>query len=1337
MAEPPQDPQEPRDTERAQDESNEIEGAASVPEGREPEPDEPDAVDGGPTESGAMPFEEVLRRELRAVEASRARRGQPGVEVDEDDPPLRQAHDAHLTGLSFSGGGIRSATFNLGVLQGLARMGLLPRFDYLSVNSGGGYIGGWFGAWVRRKGLDRVARELAGDACRDDAPEEASDDGDEPAAARPDDAAEAAPVRFLRRFSNYLTPQVGAFSADTWTMVTTYLRNLLLNQAVLVLAIGAILLSPRLLLLLSKWFQSGLAGAETLREMRPLLDPLLGGAILFLAVGLGVILINLAEIGGGKRADDDRRTDRPTPFFAQQIGVQILVVVPLFAAAWLAAQWLWFAKAGAQAMTAAGQLEGVSLAAWLDARWGVWGRAVDALGTTGAEILSWAVLAAAVYLIGWLIASLVLIVVGKLRGRRTDEERERRFWLAVVLASPFAGAVGGALLWTLTLLSRALESAFAAAEYEQPWHLLHVNVWKAPAIIVVFLLTAFVHTGLMGRAFPERLRQWWSRLGAWMLIYAVTWLGLFGIAIYGPILLVVFGAVAVAGLSAGWLGSTVLGVLVGKKEEPDGREAPAWRRLVVAAAPQIFIVGLLALVALGLHAVLSPAAGTATEADAPGLSRDCGFFWEPEDDLGLEVREIVDCHTERLFEGTTTGGVWTLLIVLGLAAVGLSSRVDVNEFSMHLFYRNRLIRAYLGASNRRRPQPFTGFDPTDDLPLSELSPLDGYDGPYPIHNVTLNLVSGKELAWQERKGTSWVFTPLASGFEVHEGRATRRLDRHGYRDTSGYRQTPDGITTGTAMTISGAAASPAMGAGTTPAMAFLLTVFNVRLGWWLGNPRHRKGWRDMGPRVGIFSLVSELFGHTDETSRYVYLSDGGHFENLALYELIRRRCRFIVATDAGADPDLAFADLGNVVRKCCTDFGVEIDIDPAQIRRDPGTGLSRWHCAVGTIRYDKVDGRVPPGTLVYLKASLTGDEPVDDQAYEAKHEQFPHEPTADQWFSESQFESYRKLGEHVATRVFHAADDEPGRLQREALFVRLAEAWFPPTGAPGGTFTRLTSDLDRLMERLRTDDALGFLVPQIYPEWPALAGQVQGAPAARLWLPESYDELVAGFFFCHSLVQLMEDCYLDLALDSEYDHPDNRGWMNLFKHWSWSGMMRATWSVTAATFGARFQVFCKRRLGLEVGSLVVQEERLERTRVDETLRSLAADGRLNSLERGLVAELAERNPDVDRLLLLRLAVRDPAGEATRDDVADFRFTFGFALVRDAGLLYFRIQDHLRKMGLARRSLRHLVRERLVERLVRLEPEQLPEWSRETSGESELDTLEALFASARFQEETEG
>ena len=201
---------------------------------------------------------------------------------------------------------------------------------------------------------------------------------------------------------------------------------------------------------------------------------------------------------------------------------------------------------------------------------------------------------------------------------------------------------------------------------------------------------------------------------------------------------------------------------------------------------------------------------------------------------------------------------------------------------------------------------------------------------------------------------------------------------------------------------------------------------------WFGNP-HGKHWNKDEPGA-IWMLFKELLGRTDRRSNFVYLSDGGHFENLGIYELVRRECRFIVACDGDADPDYQFFDLGSMIRKCRTDLGVPIEIDVSPIKRQDN-GYSRWHCAIGRIGYDALDPRAVPGILVYIKTSLTGDEPSDVLNYAVEHPAFPHETTLNQWFTESQFESYRALGKHVADLVFKETMpdvEEPADLKEAA-----------------------------------------------------------------------------------------------------------------------------------------------------------------------------------------------------------------------------------------------------------------------------------------------------------------
>jgi hypothetical protein len=153
----------------------------------------------------------------------------------------------------------------------------------------------------------------------------------------------------------------------------------------------------------------------------------------------------------------------------------------------------------------------------------------------------------------------------------------------------------------------------------------------------------------------------------------------------------------------------------------------------------------------------------------------------------------------------------------------------------------------------------------------------------------------------------------------------------------------------------------------------------------------------------------------------VYLSDGGHFENLGLYEMVLRRCHFIIVSDAGEDPLCSFSDLGGAVRKIRIDFGISIDFDEIAIypRSDEDVRNAKGrNCAIGRIRYTDVDD--PPatdGVLIYIKPACYGNEPRDIYEYFKSNQAFPHETTTDQFFTESQFESYRMLGVHTMERL--------------------------------------------------------------------------------------------------------------------------------------------------------------------------------------------------------------------------------------------------------------------------------------------------------------------------------
>ena len=196
-------------------------------------------------------------------------------------------------------------------------------------------------------------------------------------------------------------------------------------------------------------------------------------------------------------------------------------------------------------------------------------------------------------------------------------------------------------------------------------------------------------------------------------------------------------------------------------------------------------------------------------------------------------------------------------------------------------------------------------------------------------------------------------------------------------------------------------------------------------------------------------------------------------------------------------------------------------------------------------------------------------------------------------------------------------------------------------------------------------------------------------------MPDDCEHIRAGFYVCNQVMQVMESVYLDLHLDQEYNHPDNRGWMNYFRHWSWSSMFRVTWAISASTYGARFQSFCRRRLDLDLGSVSV---RLVHERVRRDWDELERAREINFFERDVLRHLVDwdstsddrdptsddRDPRNHKLYRMQLDVSTPAMQK------ETTLPFGVALLYGAELRFFRIQDHVRKMGLARRALEALI-----------------------------------------------
>ncbi len=556
-----------------------------------------------------------------------------------------------------------------------------------------------------------------------------------------------------------------------------------------------------------------------------------------------------------------------------------------------------------------------------------------------------------------------------------------------------------------------------------PEHLYEI---LGPVLVLSPILlgkTAFIGFSSIAEdfGFPSELgdadREWWARWSGWILLSCLLWLGASALVFYAPFLLQKTVAKVSAAIAAGGLGGLIslLGTSAGTSAKESGEDPGLMRRLVLALAPTLFAAAVLLLVSALTQVVLRAVAGGAV--------------------AGEKV-------VATAYQGPTLVLLITIVLLL-LIGIVLGRFVNVNRFSLQAMYRNRLVRAYLGASNpKRRPNLFTGFDPQDNLRLQSLRD----NRPLPLINMTLNLVSGQDLAWQERKAESFTATPL------HCGAANL-----GYRRSQVYGG-EHGISLGTAVATSGAAANPNMGFNSSPAIAFIMTIFNARLGAWLGNPgpRGRQTYTRNGPRSSAKLLLDEAFGRTDSRHPYVNLSDGGHFDNFGLYELVRRRCRFIVVGDAGGDPKYDFGDLGNAIRKIRIDFGISIDFDDGiQIfpkpEGDPRPGAA--YCAVGTVRYDSIDGKGTNGTLIYIKPTICGRASYDVYNYAKTSKTFPQESTADQWFSETQFESYRALA-RAAIREIVRKGPHPGEgmdlTQFEANVRRYLDLEDPasPSAAP-------------------------------------------------------------------------------------------------------------------------------------------------------------------------------------------------------------------------------------------------------------------------------------------------
>jgi hypothetical protein len=939
---------------------------------------------------GSAEFEALMKAERTGIHGTSSEDPAPCIVVPPSGEPWLSSTSDDLVGLALSGGGIRSATFNLGLLEGLSFMGVLPHVDYLSTVSGGGYIGGFWSAWLKRGGEGGVP-----------APKDFPVSPDPPGE-RHQRIAETPEVRHLREFSRFLSPRLGFFEAEMWHAVIAFIGGFVptLAASLAVLALGLMLwagltsylgfhwmvgLALHLLLVILTvgvferiWYRT--ADRETRRDA-------LAFNLLFSAITLGIVTAAYLWV--------DNRLDASAAVQGLRIGDS----------------WTYFLRAG-------------STRAWSRNLLVAYYTAGVGVSVRLFEVPFVLMLTSAVWLLVRLTLPL-LMPAGGLTMKIVAQGALDRVVMRLL---------GVAIVWGLAAVLWLVGANLAHAGWRSAWTgLLALGSGGAMAILRNWLTTVFKSTG--HKSVLERLR---------------------------PVLpqMLSYGAI---GLAIVWLVSVLVGSL--------GIELDLWVR--------------------------------------------------------------------------------TALVLMGV--VGIVMLLDPSEYSLHGFYRDRISRAYLGATNpsaedRAADNRNSEFRPVDDMLMAETLER-------PLHLVccTANDLTGDQVETLTR------------------GSRSATLSRHGVSVGGRWAAAP-GLTMASALTASAAAFNPTMGSVSKqlgPAVTFLMATMNLRLGLWVSHPANTSTrWRPPG-----WVFFKEMFGQThaglhrtgeQPFSPDVHLSDGGHFDNLGLYELVRRHCRYIIVSDCGADHETAFDDLSNAVRRIREDFDIEVEIDLRPFKTaDLG---DRQHAVVGTVHYDRSFDK---GLIVYFKPTLSGDEPADVTQYATRNTAFPHEGTGDQFYDEAQWESYRRLGFHSVQMCFGFMEARGKPPARDEIFTGARQQWYPTPPDLRTQVLEMTSRFGALEEDLRSAGQYALLL-ELFPE--SAVPEVSAAPPYS----QGQQDLNAITFLMRAM-QFMEDVWLACDLDNEWKHPINTAWINAFARWATAPSFVRWWPILASNFSGGFQHFLRDR----------------------------------------------------------------------------------------------------------------------------------------------------------------
>ena len=385
-------------------------------------------------------------------------------------------------------------------------------------------------------------------------------------------------------------------------------------------------------------------------------------------------------------------------------------------------------------------------------------------------------------------------------------------------------------------------------------------------------------------------------------------------------------------------------------------------------------------------------------------------------------------------EAAADGYPISRFLVVALLAAAAGFLINMNDSTLGSHYRDRLMETFLpedeAVASNHWDRAVSGDKALLETMCLEKEIVPGSEEikirkPYHLINTNIILFRAETKKYKNRRGDNFLLSPLFCGSEATGYRATDR-----FMKVDG--DTISGLTLATAMSTSGAALNPHSGlSGVGPTcdrfVSFIMTFFNLRLGFWATNPD--KGAPKRTPNLitpGLCSLLS-CVGHR-EKSRFIELSDGGHFENLGIYELIRRRVDSIIVSDGSADEQFTFGDLANAIERVRSDFGAYIrfrpehetlgSMLPSSYKDDVFAekfDLAEKSFACGTIEYPETEQYpAKTGHIYLIKSTLLTDVPADLYGYRARHASFPDQATGDQFFDENQFDAYRELGYRAA-----------------------------------------------------------------------------------------------------------------------------------------------------------------------------------------------------------------------------------------------------------------------------------------------------------------------------------